>query len=259
MAYLVQFGSFVFPPGFAPMTQDSPRDIAEQERPRAAGAIVQVARHQSRRLSIEGAAMGFGGGQTAIQAAEDAIRGACESSGSVQTLYFGRSDRYINAQHVGVSEIYKQGDSSAYGVNHRLMLSFVAGDSYFYDAAGPVNAPGLTSGGGTVTPGGNASAFAAWTISVTTGAAGPIVLSNTATGEIAALGTALTVWGDGDQIVLTRQTGVYTVAKNGIAAPGLLLGLIPRLAASANALTLAASGGIVLGPLKCTYTARWQS
>ena len=164
--YLLQFGSFVFPAGFAPMSQDSPRDIAEQERPRAAGAIVQNGRHQPRRLTVEGSALGFGGGAAAIQSAVDAIRGACEAAGAPQKLFFGRSDRYCWAQLVSASESYKQGDGSAYGVDHRLALSFVAGDPFFYDNGGPVSPAGLTSAGGTITPAGNAPAFATWSLSV---------------------------------------------------------------------------------------------
>ncbi len=257
--YLLSFGGYTFPSGFAPMSHDASRDVAEQERPRAAGAITQVSRLQSRRLTVEGSAMGFGGGPTAIQAATDAIQGACGSSGAVQKLFFGRSDRYINAQVTGVSESYKQGDSSAYGVNHRLMISFLAGDPYFYDVAGPVSTVGLTSAGGSVTPGGNAPAFASWSIGISTGGTGQITLTNTTSGEIATLGSPTTAWANGDAVVLTRANGVYTVTKNGAPAPGLMLGLIPTLQVGANVVTLAATGGMALGALGCSSTARWLS
>lgn len=257
MTYLMQFGGYVFPPGFAPISHDATRDVAEQERPRAAGAVTQSGRLQSRRLTVEGSAMGFGGGPIAIQAAMDAIQGACGSSGAVQKLFFGRSDRYINAQVTGLSESYKQGESSAYGVNHRLMISFLAGDPYFYDIAGPVSAVGLTSAGGIVTPGGNAPALATWSIGISTGGTGQITLTNTTTGEIATLGTPATVWANGDAVVLTRATGVYTVTRNGAPAPGLMLGLIPALAAGPNVVSLSATGGMALGALGCSATARW--
>ena len=261
MTYLLQFGSFVFPAGFAPVSQDSTRDIAEQERPRAAGSIVQSARAKSRRLSVEGSAMGFGGGASAIQVATDAIRGACEGSGAAQPLYFGRSDRYVLAQLTGMTESYKEsGDGSWYGASHKLLLSFAAADPYFYDNAGPVSALGLTSAGGTITPGGNAPTFATWSIGVSTGAAGTITLTNITTGESCTLGTPATMWANGDVVVLTRDGGaVYTVTKNGVAAPGLLTGLIPTLQVGANVVTLAATGGMALGALGCSATARWQS
>ena len=259
LAYLVQFGSFVFPPGFAPVSQESPRDLAEQERPRAAGSVTQAARHQSRRLVVEGAAMGFGGGATAIQSAEDLIRGACEGTGIVQPLYFGRSDRYVNAQVTSLSESYKAGGGGSWlGASHQLLISFLASDPYFY-AAATTTATGLANTGGTVTPGGNASAFATWTISVTTGATGAIVLINSSTGQIATLGTAATVWANGDVVILTRTSGLYTITKNGAAAPGLLVGLIPTLQVGANIVTLAGAGGMALAALQCVFTARWQS
>lgn len=259
MTYLMQFGGYTFPPGFAPMSHDATRDVAEQERPRADGAITQVSRLQSRRLIVEGSAMGFGGGPTAIQAATDAIQGACGSSGAVQKLYFGRSDRYINAQMTGLSESYKQGENSAYGVNHRLMISFFAGDPYFYDVSGPLSAVGLMSAGGTITPNGNAWAFATWSIGVSTGGAGSISLVNTTTGQSCTLGTAGTVWANGDSVVLTRANGVYLVTRNGVSTPGLLLGPIPTLAAAPNVVTLTATGGMALGALGCSYTPRWLS
>lgn len=259
--YLVQFGGYPFPAGFAPMSQESSKDLGEQERPRAAGTIVQSARNKSRTLTLEGSAMGFGGGPAAIQAATDALRGACEASGAVQKLFFGRSDRYIPAQLTSITESYKQsGDGSWYGASHKLLLSFFAGDPYFYDNAGPVNAPGLIATGGTVTPGGNAPAFATWTLGVMGGGTGTMTLTNAATGEACTLGTPATAWNAGDSVVLTRDgSGIYAVTLNGTSAPGLLVGLIPTLAVGANALSLAQTGGLVLMGLGCTYTARWQS
>ena len=258
MTFLLQFGSYVFPDGFSPMSQDSPRDVAEQERPRAAGALTQSARPQARRLTVEGSAMGFGGGVTAIQSAVDAIRGACEGSGDVQPLFFGRSDRYVNAQCVGVSESYQEGSGSWFGASHKLLLSFVAGDPYFY-ATTPTTATGLTAAGGTVTPVGNASAFATWTITVSAGATGPILLTNTTSGQVATLGASATAWANGDVVVLTRTGTVYTVTRNGVSAPGLLAGLIPTLSVGANVVTLAGPAGMTLAALGCGYTARWQS
>lgn len=258
MSFLLQFGSFVFPAGFSPASQDSPRDVGEQELPRAAGSVVQDARHQSRRLSVEGSAMGFGGGAGAIQTALDALRGGCEAAGPVQKLYFGRPDRYVKAQVVGISESY--GDAGRmFGSAHKLLISFLAGDPLFYDNGGSLSAVGLTSAGGTVTPAGNAPAFATWSIPVTTGGTGSISLVNTTSGQSCTLGTAATAWARGDAIVLTRAKGIYTVTKNGVAAPGLLLNLIPTLGVGANVVTLSATGGIALGPLGCTYAPRWQS
>lgn len=257
MSYSLKYGSFIFPDGFSPMSQDTARDLAEQERPRAAGSITQAARPQSRRLTVEGSAMGFGGGPTAIQAAIDALRGACEGSGGVAPLLFGRSDRYINAQVASLSESYGSG-ASLFGAVHKLLISFVAGDPYFY-AAISTTATGLTSGGGTVTPGGNASAFATWTVSISAGGTGQIVLANTTTGQAALLGTTGTAWVTGDVVVLTRSGTAYTVTKNGAAAPGLMAGLIPMLAVGGNVITLAAPSGVSLAALQCTYTARWQS
>ena len=217
MTYLVQFGGYTFPSGFAPMSQESPKDLGEQERPRGAGAIVQSARSKSRTLSLEGSAMGFGGGPGAIQAATDAIRGACEGSGAVQKLFFGRSDRFILAQLSGVTESYKEsGDGSWYGASHKLLLSFLAGDPNFYDNAGPVDAPGLIATGGTVTPGGNAPTYATWSIGIMGGGTGTIALSNAVTGEACTLGTPQTVWNADDSVVLTRDgAAVYTVTLNG--------------------------------------------
>lgn len=259
MAYLLQFGGFAFPSGFAPMSHESPKDLAEQERPRASGAVTQAARQQARRLSVEGSAMGFGGGPAAVQAAVDAVRGACEAGGPPQPLFFGRDDRFVLAQCSGVSESYQEGGGGSwYGASHRLLISFLAGDPFFY-ATGQTPAPGLTGAGGTVTPGGNAPAFAAWSITVTAGGAGQIVLANATTGQSALLGTAGTAWAAGDVVALTRTATSYTVTKNGQTAPGLMAGLIPTLALGANVITLAAPAGVTLAPLGCTYTARWQS
>ncbi len=254
--YRMRFGSYDFPPGFAPMSQDSPKDIGEQELPRADGAVSQIARQQTRRLTVEGSAMGFGGGAAAIQSAVDAIRGACEGSGAVQPLWFGRDDRYINAQCVGLTESYPGGRGSAYGSNHKIAISFTAADPFFY-AISATTAAGLTNAGGTITPGGNASAYAVWTITVTTGATGQITLTNTTSGQITTLGTAATAWANGDVIVLTRSKGVYSVTKNGLAAPGLLAGQIPTLAVGANVMTITKPVAMALAALQCAYTARW--
>lgn len=251
--YKLNFGGVDLPVTLRPDGGSSDFDLAESERPRLAGSVTQSARAKSRLLSVRGDI--YGDTPDLLWAALDSL-GAAYALGATGPLYFGRDDRYFNAQVETFSSSYTEG--MLWGVVASVSIGFRAAQPFAL-ATAPTAAPGLTSVGGTVTPDGNAATPATWTITVSAAGTGPIVLTNTASGQAATLGGAGTAWASGDTVVLTRGQGIYTVTKNGILAPGLLLGLIPTLVPGPNVITLSAPAGGTLGALGCSYTARWQS
>jgi hypothetical protein len=269
MAYKLAFGSYVFPAGFKPVGQDSAVDIAEQERPLTAGSLVQAGRTQSRKLQITGAVMGTDA--AAIQATIDEMRQNVRTQGPGQ-LWFGRDDRYILAQCVGLSEEYASGggdgtEASMFGVSHAISLSFVAGWPYYVDAAGSVTAT-FSASGGTITlatasdppQSPNAPAFGVWTLTIATAGTGTIVLTNTTTSEAAILtGT----FAASDTLTLTRLPQswppVYQASHNGTVSPQLMTGIIPHLEPGANVITTVVTGGVGLSGGEIVYTPGWLS
>lgn len=245
MAYRLRFGSFDFPGTIRPNGTDAPVDLGEQERPRGDGSVTQPGRRKSRSVTLRGSITATSADN--LQAVYDGMRAAC-SIGVKGALWFGRDDRYANAQVESWTDDTE--DGMLYGVVVNIQVGFRLADPWWY--ATSATTATLTTSGGTVTPGGNGPAAPAWSITIGTGGTGTVTLTNSTTGEAATLtGTFIS----GDIIVIDRAN--YTVSINGVAAFGLLGGRIPTLAAGAN--TIAASATTVtISALSCVFTARYE-
>ncbi len=247
MAYRLRFGSYDFPATLMPARIDSPGDISEQERPRADGSTQQSLRRRSRSLSVEGAITGTSA--DAIQSALDALKTNVLNAGQ-QELWFGRDDRYINAQCVSLTDDFNGG--TFYGNLVQVSLGFKASDPYFY--ATLTSSASLSDGSNTVANSGEANALPSWTVTIGSAGTGPITLTNATTGESAVIGAGYS-FSNGDVVVLSKSG--YTVTLNGAAAFGLLSGQIPGLASGSNAVTLAAGGTATVGSGAVSWTDRW--
>lgn len=260
--FLLQYNGVTLPAGLKPLSRDMQADIAEQERPRAPGAVSQVARKQPRILQVRGdIGPGLNYNRDTWRAAFDAIKAACYGVG-VQQLFFGDSDRYYLAQCTGFTEDGDQDDGVLWGISPKVAITFKADDPDAYDVAGTQTAT-LSTTGGTITPGGNTDAWPNWTITIGTGGTGSITLTNTTTGETATLTAPATYnsgngFANGDVIVLSRpSSGPYNVTLNGTQMFGLLAGIVPYLKQGANSIAASAGTPDTISALTAQYINRW--
>ncbi len=248
-SYKLSFGDYLFPATVRPAGGSADTDIAEQELPRQDGSVTQVGRAKSRTLTLRGDIAG----ETAAElwAGLDALRGCC-ARGTVGKLFYGRDDRYYNAQVESYAEDYTEG--LLWGVVASLSITFKAPSPFALALAPdtvlfPANGSPWTLG-----PDGDANVrvLPAWKLTIGQAGTGPIVLTNAATLESASLAGPFAA---GDVIVLTRDG--YTVTRNGFAQFGLLSGRIPLIVPGVNSISLVASGTATVTAFSATYTPRW--
>lgn len=245
MAYRLRFGTIDFPATMRPDGGASPVDLAEQERPRGDGSITQTGRRKSRTVTLRGAITAADA--DTLQGIFDDMRAAC-SIGVKGALWFGRDDRFANAQVETWTDDTQ--DGLLWGVVCNIAIGFRIADPYWYATSPTTTA--LTTAGGTITPGANAPAAPVWSITIGTGGTGTITLTNSTTGEAATITGTFTA---ADVIVIDRAA--YTVSLNGVPTFGLLNGRIPTLAADLNVISASATT-VTISALSCTYTARYE-
>lgn len=246
--YRLRFGAYDFPLTLRPAEEQGSQDLGAQERPRAEGAVSQVARRQSTTLQIRGELTAPDA--DTLYALHLALKAAVYAG--KQSLWFGRDDRYYrDVQLSSFGTTYE--DGKMYGLWAAYSLTFVASDyPLAFDVTPQTLALGVGASSYTVTPTGNASVLPTWTINVSAGGTWPIGLSNQTTGESCQLfGTFAT----GDVIVLARDG--YRVTRNGATEFGLLSGRIPTLMQGPNVVSLTAGGGVTLGNASVAYTPRY--
>lgn len=249
MGYLLKLGNYTFPATLLPAEEQGSQDLGVQERPRAEGAISQVARRQATTLLIRGALTAPDA--DTLFALHQALKAAAYAG--KQQLWYGRDDRYYrDVQLSSFGTTYDEG--KMYGVWAAYSLTFVASDyPLAFDVAPQTVALAAGASPYTITPIGNASVLPTWTININGGGTWPIGLSNQATGESCSL---IGTFAAGDVIVLTRDG--YTVTRNGGAEFGLLSGRIPTLTPGPNVISLTAGGGVTLAAGSVIYTARYS-
>jgi len=245
MAYLLKYNDVTLPATMRPNGGESPIDLGESERPRADGSIIQPGRRKSWLLTVKGDITADT--MDDLNTAVDALRASlAPAQGGI--LYFGRDDRYA----VGQTETftYDTADGMWWGVVATISIGFRIPNP-FWLATGPTT-DALTDAGGTVTPAGDAPTLPAWSITIGTGGAGTVTLTNSTTGETATLSGT---FAGGDVIVASRSG--YTVTWNGTPAFGLLSGRIPMLLKGANVI-VASAVTVTIADLSVGYTAQWE-
>lgn len=247
--YKLSFGSYVFPATVRPDGGSADVDLAEQELPRQDGSVTQVGRAKSRLLQVRGDL--YGDTPAQLWAALDSLRAAC-ALGTSARLFFGRDDRYYDAQVETFADSYTEG--LLWGSVATVAIGFRAARPYaLATAPDTINFPANGSPW-TLDPSGdsNAGALPAWTLTIGTAGTGPLTLSNQTTGEVCSLAGPFAA---GDVILLNRDG--YTVTLNGAPNFGLLSGRIPRLVPGTNTLSLTAGGTATVSAFSVTYTPRW--
>lgn len=249
MNYLLRFGDYIFPSTLRPAGGSADVDLSEQELPRQDGSVTQAGRAKSRTLTLRGDITG----DTAAELWQglDAMRGCC-AKGTVGKLFYGRDDRYYNAQVESFAEDYTEG--LLWGVVASLSITFkapspfalaLAPDSVLFPVSG---SPWLLDPDGDA----NVRVLPAWKLTIGAAGTGPIVLTNAATLETCSLAGPFAA---GDVIVLTRDG--YTVTRNGAAQFGLLSGRIPLIVPGSNSISLVTSGTATVSAFSATYMPRW--
>ncbi len=123
MAYLLQFGTYVFPNTIRPSDESSGHDTAPQPLPRRSGALTQIGRREPTILQLRGDLTAAT--PDALDALEMALKAACYNG--KQDLYFGRDDRfYKDAQLKSFSTSTMEG--LTYGVIGTYAITFEAAD-----------------------------------------------------------------------------------------------------------------------------------
>lgn len=250
MNYLLQFGSYELPDTLRPDDALAATfDVAEQERPRAAGSTSQLARAKSRVLPVKG--------ELTLPVATDLhtlIDTLKQNLAGYGDLYYGRDDRYYRNTQVE-SLAAQSKDGKTWGKFFAVSLAFRAFDPFQFDAAGIVTSPLASTAGGTVANAGTVDGHPVWTITIGTGGVGTVTLANTTTGETATINAAAgTTFTTGDVIVLTRYG--YTVTYNGTPTFSLLSGAIPRLEPGNNTITCTAAT-VTVSALTCGFIKRY--
>lgn len=247
--YRLSFGNYVFPNTLRPDGGESDVDLGESELPRQDGSVVQVGRMKSRTLKVTGDIEGDTA--DALWAGLDLLRGCC-AKGGVGKLYFGRDDRYYNAQVETYSESYTEG--MLFGVVASLSIGFKAAQPFAL-----ANAPdtvAFAAGGSpwNLDPDGDANVrvLPAWFLTIGAAGTGPLTLTNAATLETCSLAGPFAA---GDVVVLTRDG--YTVTQNGLPSFSLLSGRIPMIVPGGNSISLIAGGTATVSDFHATYTPRW--
>lgn len=247
--YRLRFAGYDLPITVRPDGGSADVDLGESELPRQDGSLTQVGRAKSRLLTVRGDV--YGDTPDALWAALDSFRAACARGTSGQ-LFFGRDDRYYNAQVETFTDSYTEG--LLWGSVATVAIGFKASSPYAL-ATAPDTVVFATGGSPwTLDPDGDsdAGALPAWSLTIGAAGTGPITLTNATTGEIC---TLLGTFGAGDVIVLNRDG--YTVTQNGAANFGLLGGRIPRLTPGVNTISLTLGGTATVSAFSATYTPRW--
>ncbi len=255
--YKLSFGNYVFPATLRPDGGSVDVDLGESELPRQDGSVTQVGRTKSRTLKITGDIQGDTPGE--LWTGLDLLRGCC-ARGTAGKLYFGRDDRFYNAQVESYSEAYT--DGLLWGSVATLSIGFKAASPFaLANAPDTVNFPAGGSPSGStpvetwiIDPDGDANVrvLPAWSITIGAAGTGPLTLSNAATLEACTLSGPFAA---GDVIVLTRDG--YTVTQNGLPNFALLSGRIPMIVPDPNTISLTAGGTSTVSAFSATYTPRW--
>jgi hypothetical protein len=262
VAYLLKFGDYVFPTTLMPSDVGGTQHRAAQMRPRASGAISQIARREESTVMIEGALTAATPDDLAALVA--GLRAAVYNG--KQQFFFGADDRYFrDAQLQNYHETDMQGRT--HGLVYDISMQFVAAD-YPEQFAVAASTPALAAAGVTnVAVDGDTPSLPLWTITIAGAGTGPLTLTNASTSESSILTPGAGGFAAGDVITLDRDT--YQVKLNGVANFGLLNCLIPTLdptkgtgvvsgRGGTNALSLTAAGTATVASFQVSYQARFR-
>jgi phage-related protein len=227
-----------------PAGGDTPTDIAEQEAPREDGSISQSTRLQSRIFQVQGEITAATA--DALQVIYDAMKAAC-SKGVPTQLWYGRDDRYCLAQRLSWTDDADNG--TTYGLIWNIRIGFKAVKPFEY-AVSPTTVT-LTTSGGTISPGGNATAEPLFSVTIGTGGVGNVTITNSTTGESFVIAGTFS---SGDVITVNRDG--YLPQLNGVANWSILSGRIPMLSVGSNTIVASATT-VTISALSVTYTSRY--
>lgn len=239
---LYQFGAYTYPKC---VIQSLPHglDITERraETPGSAGDYTQGGLRAARNLKFTGTLIADTGDE--IEDLWDDFLAAHEP-GAPKQLFYGRDDRYYNAEVVGIQEVRPGELIAARGFE----VSFRAADPFEYSAT---SSGTVTLGtGATVTNAGKQPCRTLIYLYLSTGG-GLVTITNTTTGKVCTIapGTNLTPILEGDRERVTNGSSVDITR--------VFAGQWIELAPGANTLTVVVSGGAVLTTSTILWRARW--
>lgn len=246
MAYLLQFGTYVFPPTITYTEVPSRTQVPSAKLPRWDGARVQAGYLEGRRIRVQGGLMRDSG--QPLQAKLDTLRAALQGGPAPLFLQEGR---YLQA-------VQKEEYSESYEANWpermaTVRIVLVTGDPFFYEVAFRTVTVPLPGSPATVEieAGGSAYALPQWRFTLSTSGVLSAALVNTANGDAMSLRGPVSA---GDVVIL--DCGAQAVSVGGVDRMALFDGLFPRLSPGKNRVQIVFSGAVV-STLAVIWQNRW--
>ena len=256
MAYLLQFGSYVFPPTFHIAKWPMARNVPMVKLVRADGARTIPGYLDGKTFSLKG---GLVGGSEAIPTAQGLLRDQLDllrsALASGPCNFQAHDDRYFRlAQVSNYDENYVE---TSFGRGVEISFDVVCGDPFAYEVASHTGSLTVTASGQTLPLSVTSNASALPTFSVTMGGAGTVAatITNQTTGEVFTLtGTVAS----GDVVLVNSLLKTVTNQADGSDRLSLFDGLFPRLVPGSNTLQVQyLAGGVTVTVLSATWSNRW--